>query len=72
MNTSEEEKKNSRKGIAIAVGIHALLLIVFFFVIAWRTPNPPPKGIEGAEINLGFEEEGSGDEQANGSRLGLR
>ncbi|HWZ22432.1 MAG TPA: hypothetical protein VNW06_07235 [Cytophagaceae bacterium] len=64
-DTTEVEKKNKRKGLAIAVGLHAALLLLFFFTIAWRTPNPPPKGIEGAEINLGFVDAGSGDEQAN-------
>ncbi len=64
-DTLDEEKKNKRKGLVISVGIHALILLLFFFTIAWRMPNPPPKGIEGAEINLGFVDAGSGDEQAN-------
>ena len=68
--TSQEEKKNTRKGIAVTLGFHAILLLVFFFVIAWRTPNPPPKGIEGAEINLGFVDAGSGNEQANVDQVG--
>jgi protein TonB len=59
----EEEKKNKRTGIAVTVGIHALLLILFFFMIAWRMPNPPPPGLPGMEINLGFVDGVSTEEQ---------
>ena len=50
--TEKEDKKNKRTGIAISVAIHALLLILFFFMIAWRMPDPPPKGIEGIEASF--------------------
>ncbi len=61
----KEDVKNKRKGIAISIAVHALLLLLFFFVIAWRMPNPPPPGLPGMEINLGFVEAGSGDEQTS-------
>jgi periplasmic protein TonB len=63
---TKEEKKNKAIGIITAVGIHAVLLIVFFFVIAWTIPNPPLPGAPGGmEINLGFVEAGMGDDQTN-------
>ncbi len=66
MEKSKEEKKNKAIGIVTAVGIHGLLLLIFFFVIAWTTPNPPLPGAPGGmEINLGFDDAGMGDIQTN-------
>ena len=65
MDQKTEDKKNKAAGIAISVGIHALLLMLFFFMIAWRVPDPPIPGLPGMEINLGFVDEGSGDEQTS-------
>src|SRR5690606_42147317 len=41
MFIEEEEKKNKRIGMAVSIGLHLCLLILFFFVLAWREPNPP-------------------------------
>ena len=65
MDQKTEDKKNKAAGIAISVGIHALLLMLFFFMIAWRVSDPPIPGLPGMEINLGFVDEGSGDEQTS-------
>ena len=62
---NKEEKKNKTLGMSISIGIHALLLLLFFFLIAWQMPDPPPPGLPGMEINLGFVDAGSGDEQTN-------
>ncbi len=61
----QQEKANKRVGLAVSVGIHSVLLLLFFFIIAWRMPDPPLAGIGGAEINLGFVDEGMGDVQTN-------
>ena len=65
MDQKTEDKKNKAAGILISVGVHALLLVLFFFMIAWRLPDPPMPGLPGMEINLGFVDEGSGDEQTS-------
>jgi protein TonB len=65
MDQKTEDKKNKAAGIAISVGIHALLLVLFFFMIAWRQPDPPMPGLPGMEINLGFVDAGSGNEQTS-------
>lgn len=60
--TVQEEKKNKRTGMIVSIGFHATLLILFFFLLAWREPNPPlPK--YGIELNFGMVNTGSGNEQ---------
>lgn len=58
----EQEKKNQRAGILTSVGIHVALFLVFFFMMAWRAPNPPLPEY-GIELNFGLDSQGSGDEQ---------
>lgn len=62
MNTSEQEKKNKKTGMAVSAGIHTLLLLLFFFLLAWRAPDPPLPDY-GIELNFGTENAGSGNEQ---------
>jgi periplasmic protein TonB len=59
---SNEEKKNKRIGMIISVGIHGLLLLLFLFMVAWSTPDPPLPEI-GIELNFGTSNEGSGEVQ---------
>lgn len=66
MEKEQEENKNKVVGAVVAVGVHAILLLVFFFVVAWTIPNPPLPGAPGGmEINLGFTDAGMGDIQTN-------
>ncbi|MBU2916154.1 hypothetical protein [Reichenbachiella agariperforans] len=48
------EKKNRITGVYVSVGIHTALLLIFFFVLAWREPDPPIPEY-GIEFNLGNE-----------------
>jgi outer membrane biosynthesis protein TonB len=57
-----QEKKNDRLGMGISLGIHAALLILFFFLLAWKEPFPPLPEY-GIEVNFGLENAGSGDNQ---------
>lgn len=57
-----DEKKNKRLAAASTIGIHALMLLFFFFVVGWKAPDPP-LGDLGYVINLGFDDQGSGDVQ---------
>lgn len=59
---TEEENKNRRIGLAVTVGFHALLLLAFLFMLAWRPPNPPIPDY-GIEINFGMDDTGSGEIQ---------
>lgn len=58
----KEEKKNKRIGIAVSLGVHALLLLIFAFLLAWKEPNPPIPEY-GIELNFGLDAEGAGDVQ---------
>ena len=57
---TEQEKKDKRFSIIMSVMIHSSLLVLFIFLVAWRMPDPPPEEY-GMELNLGFDEQGSGD-----------
>lgn len=56
---SKEEKKNQRIGMAVSLGVHALLLLIFAFLLAWKEPNPPIPEY-GIEVNFGLDNQGSG------------
>ncbi len=60
--SAEQENKNMRKGIFISVGIHAFLLLIMFFLLAWSAPDPPIPEY-GIEMNFGTTDVGSGDVQ---------
>ncbi len=59
---SETEKKNKRIALFTSVGIHAALLLAFFFLMAWRAPNPPLPEY-GIELNFGLDDQGGGEIQ---------
>lgn len=46
----------------ISIGAHALLLLLFVFLLAWKAPDPPLPEY-GIEINFGVSEVGTGDIQ---------
>lgn len=56
------EKKNKRIGMITSLGIHGLLALLFILSMAWRAPDPPLPEF-GIELNIGFDTEGTGDEQ---------
>lgn len=60
--SAEEEKKNKRVGMIISLSVHALLIFLFAFLMAWREPNPPLPEY-GIELNFGLDEAGTGDTQ---------
>jgi len=58
----EKKEKNKLLALVYTIGTHAVLLVLMFFITAWRLPNPPlPES--GTLLNLGFDEQGSGDVQ---------
>lgn len=59
---SEQEKKNKKIGMAVSVGLHAIVLLIFFFILAWRAPDPPLPEY-GIELNFGLDDAGYGDKQ---------
>ncbi|MFM9839967.1 MAG: hypothetical protein ACKVOQ_17005 [Cyclobacteriaceae bacterium] len=61
---SEEQKEKKNKQIALitSLGIHGALLLIFFFLMAWRAPNPPLPEY-GIELNFGLDDQGGGEIQ---------
>ncbi len=61
---SEERRPRQLKALGLTLGIHALLLLVFFTVkYAAPAPVPPPVEELGMEVNLGSSADGFGTEQ---------
>jgi outer membrane biosynthesis protein TonB len=58
----KQEKNNDRTAWTVSILVHALLLIAFIFMVAWREPNPPLPEV-GIQINFGTDDTGSGDIQ---------
>ena len=56
---TSDEKKNRRIALAVATGFQALLLLLFFFLVAWRRPDPPLPEY-GIELDFGLDNQGSG------------
>ena len=57
---SEQEKKDKRFSFVMSAIIHSSLIALFLILVAWREPDPPIPEY-GIELNLGFQEAGSGD-----------
>ncbi len=59
---TQKEKNDRNKSYAISVGIHAVVMLLLFFIWAYKPPDPPlPE--TGIVINFGLDEAGFGEEQ---------
>ncbi|SMG14686.1 protein TonB, links inner and outer membranes [Marivirga sericea] len=58
---AHREKKNRIIGISVSVGLHILVLLLFLWVTAWKEPYPPLPEY-GIELNIGMNNQGSGNE----------
>lgn len=61
MYATQNNKKDEVKSFVLTVVIHALLLLLIWFYKVWTQPDPPTPGMPGIEINFGFTDAGSGD-----------
>ncbi len=59
MEEGTQEKNRKRKAWMTSVGVQVLLLALFYFLVAWREPNPPNPEF-GIELNFGLEQSGQG------------
>ena len=60
---SEQEKKDKRFSVIVSAIIHTGLIVLFIFLVAWRMPDPPIPEY-GMELNMGFDDQGSGDNES--------
>lgn len=62
MDNHQVDKENRKKSLYITLGIHGALLILFFFLLAWKEPFPPIPEY-GIELNFGIDSQGTGSVQ---------
>ena len=62
----EKEKKYKRIGWITSVAVQLFMLLLFYFLIAWREPDPPIPTF-GIELNFGFDQTGQGQEPVSQS-----
>lgn len=60
--TEAQEKKSRKIAMITSLGVHAVVLLLLLFMVAWRAPNPPLPEF-GIELNFGMDTRGSGDVQ---------
>lgn len=60
--TETQEKKNRNIAMITSLGVHAVVVLLLLFMVAWRAPNPPLPEF-GIELNFGMDAQGSGDVQ---------
>ena len=55
--------ENEKRTIAAltTVGVNVLILLILIFAGAWKSPGEGPGDYPGIEVNLGYDEQGSGD-----------
>lgn len=57
-----QDKKNRTAALVITLFLHGAIVLILFFLMAWRAPDPPLPEY-GIELNLGLDAAGSGDVQ---------
>ncbi|MCK5104532.1 MAG: hypothetical protein KAR17_17025, partial [Cyclobacteriaceae bacterium] len=57
-----QKNRDKQVGWLVSFSIHAVLVVLFFFIMAWQAPDPPLPEY-GIELNFGLEQAGSGFEQ---------
>lgn len=60
MNDQQEKEKKIKAGLT-TFGVNALILLIMIFAAAWQTPGSGPGDYPGIEVNLGYDEQGSGE-----------
>jgi periplasmic protein TonB len=63
MSEQEQEKKNQRIAFLSTLGIQVVVFLLLFVMVAYSPPNPPLPQV-GVELNIGFDDQGGGDNPA--------
>ncbi|UCS92640.1 energy transducer TonB [Echinicola marina] len=61
---NKEELDSKKKATIITIIVNVLVLVAIYFIVVWRPPVPPMAQF-GLELNLGFTDTGSGNEQTD-------
>jgi periplasmic protein TonB len=63
MSEQDQDRKNKRIAFISTIGIHGILFTLMFLLVAYRAPDPPLSDLgAGIELNIGFDDEGGGDD----------
>lgn len=62
LELTAQEKKDRRTAMLVSIALHILLVLLLFYIMAWRAPNPPLEDY-GIEVNFGTDAIGGGDVQ---------
>jgi periplasmic protein TonB len=62
LELTSQERKDRRTAMIVSVIFHALLILLLFYIMAWRAPNPPLEEY-GIEVNFGMDATGGGEVQ---------
>jgi periplasmic protein TonB len=61
--TRQEERKKRLTAALTTVGVNVLVFLLLIFTAAWKNAGSGPGEYPGIEVNLGYDEQGSGDIQ---------
>jgi periplasmic protein TonB len=61
--TSQEERRKKTTAALATVGVNVVVFLILFFAAAWRTAGSGEGNYPGIEVNLGYDDEGSGNIQ---------
>lgn len=60
MNDQQERDKKIKAGLT-TLGVNTLILLIMIFAAAWQSPGSGPGDYPGIEVNLGYDEQGTGE-----------
>jgi periplasmic protein TonB len=61
--TKQEERQKKTKAFLYTIGVNVLVFLILFFAAAWRTAGSGEGEYPGIEVNLGYDDYGSGNIQ---------
>jgi periplasmic protein TonB len=61
--TKQEESRKRTKAALYTVGVNIIVFLILFFAAAWKTAGSGEGEYPGIEVNLGYDDEGSGNIQ---------
>ncbi|MBD1396037.1 hypothetical protein H9Q13_02575 [Pontibacter sp. JH31] len=61
---TKEEEKNKKIAAGISITLHAIILLLLFYLLAWNGAPGNPEEELGIELNFGMDAVGSGDVQS--------
>ncbi len=60
---TKEEEKDRRIAAGVSITLHAIILLLLIYLLAWSAPDPPAQEF-GIELNFGMDAVGSGEVQS--------